>query len=244
MEDQKKISDDKKKAEIGFMFDNIAFRYDLLNHLLSFGIDRCWRKRAIKIISETHKNPEILDLATGTGDLAIAAMKLDPKHITGIDISPLMLKIGKAKIDKRGLSGRIELIPGDSEKISFSDNSFDVAMVAFGVRNFADPYKGLSEMNRVLRIGGLVMILEFSKPSGFPFSQIYKFYFLKILPVIGKLFSKNRKAYKYLPESVMQFPDNEKFINLMTSAGFKNVRQKKLTGGIASVYTGLKLQMQ
>jgi demethylmenaquinone methyltransferase/2-methoxy-6-polyprenyl-1,4-benzoquinol methylase len=233
-----------KKATVSSMFDNIAFRYDFLNHFLSFGIDRCWRRKAVKIISETHKNPEILDVATGTGDLAIAALKLNPAKITGIDISHKMLEKGKEKIIKKGYSDRIELLNGDSEDIPFNENSFDVAMVAFGVRNFADPLKGLSEMRRVIRDGGLVMILEFSKPSKFPFRQIYNFYFMRILPLIGSLFSKNRNAYTYLPESVMKFPDNEQFIDLMERAGFSNVRQKRMTGGVASIYTGFKTSMQ
>lgn len=228
-----------KTHSVGSMFDSIAFRYDFLNHFMSFGIDRLWRRKAISIISVTHANPEILDVATGTGDLAIAAMKLDPVHVTGIDISAKMLEIGKKKIIKKGLSGKIELIQADSEKIPFGENSFDVAMVAFGVRNFNDPLKGLSEMKRVLRKGGLVLVLEFSKPLNPPFRQIYNFYFLNILPVIGRIFSKNRNAYRYLPDSVMKFPDNEKFVELMKKAGFETVRQKKLTGGVASIYTGL-----
>jgi demethylmenaquinone methyltransferase/2-methoxy-6-polyprenyl-1,4-benzoquinol methylase len=233
-----------KKAAVSSMFDNIAFRYDFLNHFLSFGIDRCWRRKAVKIISETQKNPEILDVATGTGDLAVAALKLNPVKITGIDISRKMLEKGREKIIKKGYSDRIELLSGDSEDIPFNENSFDVAMVAFGVRNFADPLKGLSEMRRVLRNGGLIMILEFSKPSKFPFRQIYYFYFMRILPLLGRLFSKSRNAYTYLPESVMQFPDNEQFIDLMEKAGFSGVRQKGVTGGVASIYTGFKTSMQ
>ena len=233
-----------KKAAIGSMFDDLAFRYDFLNHLLSFGIDRLWRKKAIRIISETHKNPKILDVATGTGNLAIAAMKLDPVHITGIDISQKMLESGRDKIKKLGLSDKIELVHGDSENIHFSDDSFDVAMVAFGVRNFSDRLKGLSEMNRVLNEKGMIMIIEFAKPEQFPFRQIYYFYFRRLLPVIGRLFSKNRIAYSYLPDSVMQFPDNEQFIGLLKSAGFSDVNQKKLTGGVACIYTGFKSQKQ
>lgn len=226
------------------MFDSIAFRYDFLNHLLSFNIDRFWRKRAISVISETHKNPGILDVATGTGDLAIAAMKLDPVHVTGIDISRKMLEAGKEKIRKKGLSDRIDLLQGDSENIPFSDGSFDVVMVAFGVRNFSDRFKGLSEMNRVLNEKGLIMVLEFSRPERFLFKQMYYFYFRRLLPFIGKLFSRNSTAYSYLPESVMQFPDNEQFMGLMRSAGFSGVRQRKLTGGIASIYTGFKSAKQ
>lgn len=229
-----------KKAVVGEMFDTIAFRYDFLNHFLSFGIDRCWRRKAVRIISQSVKNPEILDVATGTGDLAIAAIKLNPEKITGIDISQKMLEIGRDKIMKKGLSGKIELISGDSENIAFPDNSYDVAMVAFGVRNFSDPVKGLTEMNRVLRHGGVIMVLEFSKPASFPFRQIYNFYFLNILPLFGRFFSKNRKAYRYLPETVMKFPDNEEFIKMMRVAGFSGIKQKKLTGGVASIYTGIK----
>ena len=151
-----------------------------------------------------------------------------------------MLEIGREKIKKKELSDKIELLRGDSEKIPFRDERFDVAMVAFGVRNFSDPLKGLSEMNRVLRHGGLIMVLEFSKPAKFPFRQIYNFYFLNILPVIGRIFSKNKKAYSYLPDSVMQFPDNEQFIELLIKAGFSSAIQKKLTFGVASIYTALK----
>jgi ubiquinone/menaquinone biosynthesis methyltransferases len=228
-----------KKAAVGSMFDEIAHSYDFLNHFLSFGVDRLWRKKAIKIISQTHKQCNILDVATGTGDLAIAALKLDPSHITGIDISEKMLEAGREKIRKMGLSEKIELVHGDSEKILFPDKSFDVAMSAFGVRNFAHPLAGLTEMGRVLRNGGLITVLEFSRPSKFPFSLIYKFYFLNILPFVGRIFSKNRKAYSYLPETVMHFPENEKFLELIVKAGFSDVKQKRLTGGVASIYTGI-----
>lgn len=233
-----------KKAAVESMFDSIAWRYDFLNHFLSFGIDRSWRKTAIRIISKHYKNPQILDVATGTGDLAIAAMKLDPVKIYGIDISLNMLAIGREKVSKLGLSGKIELIPGDSEKIPFGDNMFDVSMVAFGVRNFADPLKGLIEMRRVIRDGGMIMVLEFSRPKGFPFRPVYNFYFRNILPFFGKLFSKDKAAYDYLPDSVMKFPDNEEFLNLLVFAGFSNTEQLKLNGGVASIYTGIKLPMQ
>ena len=233
-----------KKAAVGSMFDEIAHSYDFLNHFLSFGIDRLWRRKAIKIISQTHKQCNILDVATGTGDLAIDALKLDPSHITGIDISEKMLEAGREKINKMGLSDKIELIPGDSEKMLFPDKSFDVVMSAFGVRNFADPLAGLTEMGRVLRNGGLIMVLELSRPSKFPFSQVYKFYFLNILPFVGKIFSKNRKAYSYLPETVMHFPENEKFLELLVKAGFSDVKQKRLTGGVASIYTGIIYKTQ
>ncbi len=239
-ENQKK----DKKAVVENMFDSIAWRYDFLNHFLSFSIDRRWRRKAIKMIGARYSKPRILDVATGTADLAITAMRLSPGKITGIDISANMLEIGREKIRKKGLSESIELVQADSENIPFKDNMFDVAMVAFGVRNFADPLKGLEEMFRVLRPGGMVLVLEFSKPSGFPFRHIYNFYFLRILPFFGKLFSKDHSAYKYLPESVMQFPENKIFLEIMEKAGYNDTGQVRLTGGIASIYTGIKKEMQ
>lgn len=230
-----------KKENVGSMFDSIAHRYDFLNHFLSLGTDRYWRRKAIGKVALTHRKCEILDVATGTGDLAIAAMKLEPVRITGIDISGKMLEKGREKIRKRGLSDKINLMFGQSENIPFENERFDVAMVAFGVRNFSDPSRGLKEMHRVLRKGGLVMVLEFSRPGIFPLKQVYGFYFRRILPVVGRLFSGDREAYIYLPESVRKFPDREKFIELMTDAGFTDTSFKELTGGIASVYTGLKL---
>ncbi len=229
-----------KRAEVESMFDSIAWRYDFLNHFLSLGIDKLWRRKAIKVISQHCKNPRILDVATGTGDLAIASLKLNPVSVTGIDISKKMLEIGREKIEKMGLSGSVTLLEGDSENMPFAAESFDVVMVAFGVRNFSDPLKGLSEMRRVLKENGFVMVLEFSKPGSFPFRSIYKFYFLNILPFFGRVFSKDSAAYRYLPESVMRFPDNEAFLSLLRSAGFETARQITLTGGIASIYTGIK----
>jgi len=240
MENKTNNKPSDKREAVESMFDSIAWRYDFLNHFLSMGIDKLWRRKAIKIISLHCKNPEILDVATGTGDLAIASLKLDPVSVTGIDISKKMLEIGRKKIEKKGLSGSITLLEGDSESMPFADKAFDVAMVAFGVRNFSDPLKGLSEMRRVLRNNGMVMVLEFSRPTGFPFRSIYKFYFLNILPFFGRIFSKDSSAYTYLPESVMKFPDNEVFLELLRSAGFDETGQIKLTGGIASIYTGIK----
>ncbi len=233
-----------KRATVESMFDSIAWRYDFLNHFLSFNIDRLWRRRAIQIISKSFIHPYILDVATGTGDLAIAAMKLNPQGVAGIDISRKMLEIGREKIRKKGFSDKIKLIAADSEMIPFSDNEFDVVMVAFGVRNFSEPVKGLSEMKRVVRQGGMVLVLEFSKPTSFLFRPLYNFYFRNILPFFGKLFSKDKSAYNYLPESVMRFPDNEEFLKLLESAGLSNTSQVKLTGGIASIYTGIKLTTQ
>lgn len=240
MEDQPAKLHVDKKAAVESMFDSIAWRYDFLNHFLSLNIDRLWRRRAIKIISRSYKSPYILDIATGTGDLAIAAMKIRPSHITGIDISAKMLEIGVEKIKRKGYSGSIDLLQADSEAIPFADNTFDVAMVAFGVRNFSDPVKGLSEMRRVIRDGGMIMVLEFSKPTGFPFKSVYNFYFRNILPFFGSFFSKDKAAYTYLPDSVMKFPDNEEFIKLLVKAGCTNTKQLKLTGGVASIYTGTK----
>ncbi len=240
MENQQVSLNEKKRAEVESMFDSIAWRYDFLNHFLSFNLDRLWRRRAIRIISGSFKTPLIIDVATGTGDLAIAALKLNPKRISGIDISKKMLEIGKEKIQKNGYSDKIELLFGDSENIPFEDKLFDVAMVAFGVRNFANPLKGLSEMRRVVRDGGMIMVLEFSKPLGFPFKPLYNFYFKNILPLFGRFFSKDKAAYTYLPDSVMKFPDNEKFLDLLVQAGWSETRQIKLTGGVASIYTGFK----
>ncbi|MFN8241056.1 MAG: bifunctional demethylmenaquinone methyltransferase/2-methoxy-6-polyprenyl-1,4-benzoquinol methylase UbiE [Bacteroidales bacterium] len=228
------------REKVESMFDSIAWRYDFLNHFLSFGVDKLWRRRAIRTIASTHSPEMILDVATGTGDLAMAALRLKPKKIYGIDISSGMLGIGREKISSRKLDDMIELIQADSENIPFSDNTFDVAMAAFGVRNFSDPVKGLTEICRVLRPGGLIMVLEFSKPTSFPFRQLYNFYFLNILPFFGRLFSKDKGAYSYLPESVMKFPDNEKFIELLSLSGFTEGKQKRLSGGIASIYTGIK----
>ncbi len=244
MEDRQLNTKSEKRVAVESMFDSIAWRYDFLNHFLSFGIDHLWRKRAIRIISKSYKNPHILDVATGTADLAIAALKLDPSGIEGIDISQNMLEIGKEKIVKKGLAGKIRLTQGDSENIPFDDSSFDVAMVAFGVRNFSDPHKGLTEMRRVLRDNGMIVVLEFSKPSGFPFRPVYNFYFRNILPFFGKLFSKDKAAYNYLPDSVMKFPDNAEFLKLLSQAGFSELFQRKLTGGVASIYTGIKFTTQ
>ena len=233
-----------KKAMVESMFDSISWRYDFLNHFLSFGIDHLWRRKAIRIISHSYKNPDILDVATGTGDLAIAAMKIDPKRVEGIDISAGMLEIGRKKIDKRGYSGRINLQKADSENIPFNDNEFDVAMVAFGVRNFSDPLRGLTEMRRVINENGMILVLEFSKPTSFPFRNIYNFYFRNILPFFGRIFSRDKSAYSYLPDSVSKFPDNENFLNMLEEAGFSENCQVKLTGGVASIYTGMKRTLQ
>lgn len=222
------------------MFDRIANSYDFLNHFLSLGIDIYWRVRAIELLRKS--NPKkILDVATGTADLGIAAVKLNPQKIIGIDISEKMLEIGKKKIHKLGLDHKIELILGDCENLPFKDNYFDAITVGFGVRNFENLKKGLSEMYRVLDKNGTVVILEFSKPKKFPLNYIFNFYFKNILPIVGKIISKDKEAYAYLPESVQKFPDGKDFLNIMKEVGFSNLKQIPLTFGIVSVYIGKKL---
>lgn len=228
-----------KKEQVAEMFNNISKRYDLLNHVLSLGIDILWRKKAIKMLKP--ENPQlILDVATGTGDFAIEALALKPKKIIGVDISAGMLDMGKKKITKMGLDDKIELQMGDSEKLLFEDNKFDAVIVSFGVRNFENLEAGLSDMYRVLKPGGTTVIVEFSKPEAFPFKQGYNFYFKSILPLIGRLVSKDNSAYTYLPESVQQFPYGDEFLNILKKVGFKDAKCKPLTFGISSIYTAKK----
>ena len=229
-------STQKKKDRVRSMFNDIAHRYDFLNHFLSLGIDIQWRKRVKKYL-RPYKPGSILDVATGTGDLAIELNKLNPDKIVGIDIAAEMLAIGKKKLNEKNISN-IELIQGDSENIDFKDNTFDAVTVAFGVRNFEDLNKGLSEMYRVLKTGGHVAILEFSKPKAFPFKQIYNFYFKYVLPGFGKIVSKHNDAYTYLPESVEQFEEDKALLDQIEMAGFKDLNQNRLTFGIATLYTG------
>ena len=231
--------DKGKKAQVALMFNNIARKYDFLNHFLSMGIDKLWRKKAVKLLKPIQPK-QMLDIATGTGDFALACLKLDPEKVTGIDISTEMLAVGREKIAKKNLQDKIELFEGDSENIQFDDNSFDAITVAFGVRNFENLEKGLKEMNRVVRPGGKVVILEFSKPAKFPVKQFYNFYFFKILPFWGRMVSKDSSAYTYLPESVGAFPDGENFLKIYRSCGFVNTEQIKLSFGIASIYVGTK----
>jgi demethylmenaquinone methyltransferase/2-methoxy-6-polyprenyl-1,4-benzoquinol methylase len=227
-----------KKEQVEKMFNNISHRYDFLNQLLSLGIHHSWRKKAVKIFQE--KRPEfILDIATGTADFAIEALKSKPKKIIGIDISEGMLEFGRKKIRERNLESVIELKKGDAENMEFSEECFDVITVAFGVRNFEDLEKGLRNMHKVLKTGGDVIILEFSKPKGL-FRYVYNFYFRFITPVIGKIFSKDNSAYSYLPASVSAFPDRENFVRIMEKCGFKKSQYKSLTFGVASIYSGTK----
>ena len=203
------------------------------------GIDILWRKKAIKLLKKDAPK-QILDIATGTGDFAIEALALNPDRVVGVDISVGMLEVGREKMTRLGYDHVIELHEGDSEGLLFDDNKFDAVIVAFGVRNFEHLEKGLTDMNRVLKPGGKVVILEFSKPKVFPFKQLYNFYFNFILPVIGKLVSSDNSAYTYLPESVQQFPDGDNFLKILEKSGFKDTQCKALTFGISSIYTGLK----
>jgi demethylmenaquinone methyltransferase/2-methoxy-6-polyprenyl-1,4-benzoquinol methylase len=229
-----------KKEQVAKMFDNISARYDLLNHLLSLGIDIQWRKKAINLLKS--KKPKlILDVATGTADFAIQALSLKPEKVTGVDISEGMLEVGRAKINKKNLGHIISLEKGDSENLQFEDNKFDAVIVAFGVRNFEDLESGLANMLRVLKKDGKVVILEFSKPMSFPFKQIYNFYFKTILPIIGNVISKDSSAYTYLPESVQAFPQGSKFLEILNKTGFNQTECIPLTFGICSIYTGIKL---
>jgi len=229
-----------KKVQVTNMFDNIAPYYDLMNRVLSLGIDTIWRKKAIQLASL--KQPKlILDIATGTGDLALEAFKQNPEsEVIGVDISSNMIDLGKKKVVKKGLTPNISLEVGDSEALRFDSDRFDLVTAAFGVRNFENLNKGLTEMNRVLKSGGEIMVLEFSKPRIFPFKQLFNLYFKNILPVIGSIKSKDPKAYKYLYESVQSFPDYDEFGKELTKAGFSNISYKSLSLGICTIYRGIK----
>ncbi|HIG31975.1 MAG TPA: bifunctional demethylmenaquinone methyltransferase/2-methoxy-6-polyprenyl-1,4-benzoquinol methylase UbiE [Flavobacteriales bacterium] len=229
---------DNKKKQVTQMFDNIAKSYDFLNHSLSLGMDNVWRKIAIKKL--TNNPATILDIATGTADFAISASKHTKAQITGIDISQGMLDVGNKKIVKKGLSDRIHLQHADSENLPFDDNSFDALTAGFGVRNFEDLNKGLCEMNRTLKSGGIVTILEPSEPTRFPLKQFYNLYFHYILPFVGGIISKDKNAYAYLPNSVIAFPSGEYFLAELEKAGFKNCEHVPLTFGIVSLYVAIK----
>lgn len=228
-----------KKEQVATMFNNIAPKYDFLNQLLSLGIHKGWRKKAIQLLRES-KPKNILDIATGTADFAIEAMVLNPDKVTGVDISEGMLNLGKEKIVKLKLQDKITLQLGDSENLVFPDNTFDGITVGFGVRNFENLEKGIADIYRVLAPNGTLVVLEFSKPTAFPVKQVYHFYFRYITPMVGKIFSKDNSAYTYLPESVNAFPAGEDFLNVLKKAGFKNTKAISLTFGIASLYVGKK----
>lgn len=221
------------------MFNSISWRYDLLNRLLSFGIDIWWRKKAVASLKDIQPK-HILDVATGTADLALEAMSLKPEKITGIDISEGMLERGREKIRQRKLSDKIELLLGDSENIPFETGTFDAVMVSFGVRNFENLDRGLIEIFRVLKPGGKLVVLEFSKPQAEPIKTLYRLYNTYILPAVGRLLSKDSAAYTYLPESVEAFPEGDAFLKFLTSAGFSQAKALPLTFGICSLYTAVK----
>lgn len=225
-----------KKEQVEKMFDNIAHKYDFLNHFLSAGIDKSWRKKVVKMVA-AHQPAAVLDVATGTADLAIALSKITKSPITGVDISAGMLDIGRQKLSKMKLDQQIVLTQADSENLPFETGTFDAAMVAFGVRNFETLSKGLAEMRRVLRPGGMIAVLEFSRPRAFPIKQIYHFYFRYILPGLGKMISRDQGAYTYLPESVSIFPDGKDFLVKLEKAGFTQTAERRLTFGIATIYT-------
>ena len=228
-----------KEEQVATMFNNISKKYDFLNHFLSLGIDIIWRKKSIKLLKELQPKI-ILDIATGTGDFAIEALSLNPTKIIGIDISEGMLAVGKEKMKQKGVGHIIDLQLGDSENLSFDSNYFDAYTVGFGVRNFENLEKGLSEMLRVLKPNGRAVILEFSKPKAFPVKQLYHFYFNRILPSIGNLISKDNAAYTYLPESVNAFPEGDEFVQILNKLGYKNVQAIPLMFGISSIYTATK----
>ncbi len=233
-------SDDRtKKEEVAEMFNNISGKYDFLNHFLSLGIDKLWRKKAVRELKQIQPK-RILDIATGTGDFALELLKLRPEQVIGLDISSGMLEVGREKMKKRKVDHVVEMVLGDSENIPYEEGHFDALTVAFGVRNFENLEKGLSEMLRVLRPGGKAVILEFSKPKRFPVKQVFGFYSKYIIPFLGKHISKDKKAYAYLPESVAAFPEGEDFVNILNKVGYKEVKATPVSGGIATIYTGIK----
>ena len=233
-------SEDGKKDQVASMFNSIAKKYDFLNRFLSLGIDQGWRKKAIAKFGN-HPLKHLLDIATGTADMALMAnMQIKPEKITGIDISEGMMKYGRIKIAEKGLSNKIELVLGDSTDIPFQEGLFDGAMVAFGVRNFADLEKGLKEIHRVLKPDSKLVILEFSQPTNKLFKPIYSFYMHWITPTVGKIFSGNKEAYAYLNKSVIAFPEGNAFLTIFENVGFRQVSQQKLSLGICSIYCGKK----
>lgn len=233
-------TDQTKKEEVREMFDNIAPRYDLLNHTLSVNIDRIWRRRVVNEVRRA-KPRRILDVATGTGDLAIAmARRIRDVQVMGVDLSEAMLAVARRKVEARGLDNRIVLDRGDAEHLAVADASVDAATVAFGVRNFGDLTAGLGELARTIKPGGKVVILEFSRPRNRAFRALYEFYSYKILPRIGGLVSRDKRAYEYLPASVGEFPAPAEFLEMMEKAGFRNCRARSQSFGIAQIYIGEK----
>jgi len=228
-----------QKQYVRSLFNSIAYRYDLLNHLLSGGIDLYWRRRAVEHLRDIRPK-HILDVATGTADFAIATLRLHPDTVTGVDIAEEMLGFGRKKLHARGLDSTVSLESGDAENLPFTTEKFDAAIVAFGARNFENLEKGLGEMHRILRSGGKIIVLEFSHPVHFPIRQLYFLYFQNVLPLIGRFLSRNKEAYTYLPDTVMRFPEGEEFKDILRKVGFRQISEERLTFGIASIYSGIK----
>ena len=237
MENKQNVAEHKRRNRD--MFNAIARRYDLLNHLLSGGVDVYWRRRALSYAARTAPQ-RVLDLATGTGDFALAATRLGPQQVVGIDVAVEMLRLGAAKVAAKGPAGRVVLLGGDAEQLPFQNSTFDLVTGAFGVRNFGHIPSGLAEAHRVLKPGGQLLVLDFCEPTAPLVRQLYGFYFHKVLPLIGGLVSGQRRAYAYLPRSVGAFPQGPAFVELLVAAGFKKTRYTPLTLGIAAVYQGVK----
>lgn len=232
-------SNSSKKNQVREMFDAISGNYDGLNRMMTFGIDRSWRKQVVALVSKT-KPTKILDIATGTGDLAIMLAQIDNSQVTGLDLSPGMLEIGKQKVYAAGLDKQVDMVIGDSEKLPFEDNSYDAITVSYGVRNFEDLNQGLSEINRVLRPGGILVILETSLPTKFPYKQGYNVYSKTLLPLLGTLFSKDKEAYSYLSNSAKAFPFGKEFNKILERNSFTQVNDRPVTMGVSTIYTAFK----
>jgi len=228
-----------RQTQVRSLFDSIAYKYDFLNHALSFGIDILWRKRLVRLLQQAHPK-RILDVGVGTADLSIETAKLNPVQIIGIDISARMLEIARDKIQKKHLTKVVALESGEAEHLRFETGTFDVVMTAFGVRNFENLELSLHEFHRVLCSGGTAVILEFSKPHRLPVKQLYQFYSRYFLPLVGGLISRNRSAYEYLPSTIQEFPDGEEFCKILSSAGFSNAAWYPQTFGIATIYMAVK----
>ena len=230
---------EEKKEQVAQMFNNIAMRYDFLNSFLSLGIHKGWRKKCVQLLAS--KQPKvILDVATGTADFAIECAKLKPEKIIGIDISDGMMEYGRKKLLDLNLQQLISLENGNAETVTYPDNTFDAIVVGFGVRNFQNLEKGLNNLFRILKPGGQIVILEFSYPRNIFVKAGYNFYFSYVTPLVGKIFSSDKRAYSYLTESVKAFPNNEKFVNIMNDCGYKKTSFKSLSFGVAAIYQGEK----
>ncbi len=234
-----KESDLGKKEQVTQMFDNVSSNYDFLNRLLTFGIDVSWRKKVVKMVADQNAKI-IMDIATGTGDLAIMLAKINPEKVIGLDISQGMLDVGKKKVEQLNLTDKVEMVIGDSENLTFADNTFDAITVGFGVRNFEDLEKGLGEIYRVLKPKGTFVVLETSQPTNFLVKQGFTFYSKYIIPTVGKIFSKDKNAYQYLPESAAAFPYGEEFNNILLKTGFNTSKVYPQTFGAATIYQAFK----